>query len=242
MNPAKICLMSTLYLIPNHIAFDDRQMHLDVPPAIQSLRCFFVEEPKSARALLKQIDAHFPLQECAYHPLNEHTSVEQIRDYAKMLTDQDTGLISESGCPCVADPGAELVRLAHDQGVKVVPLVGPSSILLALMASGLNGQNFAFNGYLPIDSHERLVKIKALQDRSLKEKQTQIFMETPYRNNALWETLLTSLHAQTSLCLALDIGGASQRVETKTVQEWRKMNLSLPKKPALFIINASSVM
>lgn len=231
--------MSTLFLIPNSVE-ESRQIFCGFnPELILHVRIFFVEEPKAARALLKSILPEFPLQECKYYDLNEHTPINIVHEYAEIIKTQDAGIISESGCPCVADPGADLVLLAHQRGVDIIPLVGPSSILLALMASGLNGQNFAFNGYLPKDVKERDNKIKSLEQRAIKEGQSQIFMDTPYRNMALLEQILQVLNPQTLLCVALDITGADQMIKTKTVGDWRKMKVQLPKKPALFIINKS---
>ncbi len=229
--------MSKLFLIPNAVE-ETRKIPCGFDPKIIShLRVFFVEEPKAARALLKSILPDFPLSECQYHDLNEHTTAVAVREYGKIIKSHDVGIISESGCPCVADPGADLVLLAHQLNVEVVPLVGPSSILLALMSSGLNGQNFAFNGYLPKDEKDRVSKIKLLEQRAVKEGQTQIFMDTPYRNTSMMEQLLKTLDAKTLLCVALDIQGADQMIKTQPVSEWRKVNLQLPKKPALFIIN-----
>ncbi len=234
-----IVLMSKLFLIPNFI--DDNEHHLCSFDAstIQHLRSFFVEEPKAARALLRSIMPKLPLQDCRFHDLNEHSTSSMLIEYKNIIKAEDSGIISESGCPCIADPGANLVLLAHAQGIDVIPLVGPSSILLALMASGLSGQNFAFSGYLPKDPNERHHRIKMLEQRAAKEIQTQIFMETPYRNISLWEELLKTLDGKTLLCVALDISGSQQFIQTKSVQEWQKNNLQLPKKPALFIINKS---
>ena len=204
--------------------------------AIAHVRTFFVEEPKSARRLLKQLHPDFPLQECRFFDLNEHTSSAKLKDYVDILKGSDAGIVSESGCPCVADPGADLVWLAHQDNVEVVPLVGSSSILLALMASGLNGQNFAFNGYLSKDKQQRAAKMKMLQRRSQQEDQTQIFMETPYRNQSLFDELLEGLSLQTRLCVACDITGQGQFIRTKTIETWRKANIQLPKSPCLFII------
>lgn len=225
-----------LYLIPNRIS----EQISDLPTLgaiVAHIRTFFVEEPKSARRLLKELNPNFPLQECRFLDLNEHTKPAQIQEYAQLLKTEDTGIISESGCPCVADPGADLVFLAHQNGVEIVPLVGPSSILLALMASGLNGQNFAFNGYLSKDKVERTARIKTLEKRALQEGQSQIFMETPYRNQSLFEELLAVLSPQTLLCVACDIQGKDQLIRTRTIHEWRKSNIQLPKHPGLFIIN-----
>ena len=230
--------MNKLFLIPNSIGDNISGViatfGLD---AVKDLHLFFVEEPKSARRLLKSLWPDFHLQECSWFDLNEHTLPGKISKYAKLIEKNDSGIISEAGCPCVADPGSALVRMAHEQGIEIIPLIGPSSILLALMASGLNGQNFAFNGYLPKDNHERAAKIKFLEKRSALEWQTQIFMETPYRNQSIFDDLLIHLDAGTLLCMAWDITGQEQSIMLKTIKEWRKSNIQLPRKPALFIIN-----
>ncbi len=203
---------------------------------ISSLRLFFVEEPKSARRLLKQLNPNFALSECRFLDLNEHTKPQTINQYSKMLKSEHAGIIAESGCPCVADPGADLVLLAHQQNVEIIPLVGPSSILLAFMASGLGGQNFAFNGYLPKVEIERVGKIKQFEQRSLKEGQTQMIMEPPYRNQQIFNELLNVLSPQTQLSVAWDLTGQEQCIKTKTVAQWQKLNIQLPKLPALFIL------
>jgi 16S rRNA (cytidine1402-2'-O)-methyltransferase len=229
--------MPKLYLIPNTINEASGNLLPDyIARAIKDVRVFFVEEPKSSRRLLKNLDAQFPLADCRFFDLNEHSDPKQIREYAKTLQEGDCAIISEAGCPCVADPGAELVFLAHQNQIEVIPLVGPSSILLALMASGLNGQNFAFNGYLPKSRPERIQKIKMLEDRSLKEKQTQIFMEAPYRNQNILEDILASCHDNTSLCIACDITGPEQIIKTMSIKEWKKDPVNIDKKPALFLL------
>ena len=229
--------MPKLFLIPNAI----NEGGFDVPDqtarAIAGVRLFFVEEPKSARRLLKAIHKDFPLHDCRLLDLNEHTKSEQFKEYMVLAKKEDSGIISESGCPCVADPGSGLVLLAHKNNIGVVPLAGPSSIVLALMASGLNGQNFAFNGYLPKNPKERAAKIKALGQRACKEGQTQIIMETPYRNQNVFDDLLKNLDQKIFLCVACDMMGNEPFIRTKSIAEWQESNSILPKKPALFIIN-----
>jgi 16S rRNA (cytidine1402-2'-O)-methyltransferase len=229
--------MSKLFLIPNSINEDVFDLPAGLAKSIAQVNTFFVEEPKSARRLLKQIDPNFPLQQCRYYNLNEHTTAAEINEYLKILEHQDCGIISESGMPCVADPGSELVALAHKHNIKVIPLSGPSSIVMALASSGFSGQNFAFNGYLPKDTAERNNKIKALEQRAKIEGQTQIIMETPYRNQNLLEDLIANCHENTQLCIACDLTGSQQFITTRTVGQWKKMGLVLPKKPALFIIS-----
>ncbi|MBI3602446.1 MAG: SAM-dependent methyltransferase [Candidatus Omnitrophica bacterium] len=230
-----------LYLIPNTLTQEAGASFIPeaVAKAIQEVRVFFVEEPKSARALLKKLRPDFPLAECTFFALNEHTSLIETRQCLVSTVNQgkDIGIISEAGYPCVADPGADLVRLAQAQGIEVVPLAGASSIILALAASGLNGQSFAFNGYLSKDKGERLKKIKALEQHSAQEGQTQIVMEAPYRNQNLLEDFLSVCHPKTLLCVASDITGSSQMIKSCSIQEWKKKPLVLEKKPTLFMIN-----
>ncbi len=234
-------MSNKLYLIPNFVSEEG----LDVIPGyvarvVWSLRTFFVEDPKSARHLLKYLNPNFPLQECLFFPWNEHTKPGQTQQYLNIIKEKNVGIISESGCPCVADPGADLVFLAHKHDIDVVPLVGPSAILLSLMASGLGGQNFAFNGYLPKEIKARSTKIKSLEKRSFQEKQTQIFMDTPYRNQNVLEDVLKACDDKTFLCVSCDATGTEQYIKTKTIKEWKKAGLQLPKKPALFIISKVS--
>jgi 16S rRNA (cytidine1402-2'-O)-methyltransferase len=226
-----------LYLVPNTINEERGNLLPDyIVQEIKDVRVFFVEEPKSSRRLLKSLNAQFPLSDCRFFDLNEHSDPKEVQEYAQILKKEDCAIISEAGCPCVADPGADLVFLAHQNQIAVIPLVGPSSILLALMASGLNGQNFAFNGYLPKDRQERAKKIKALEDRSFREKQTQIFMETPYRNQSILEDILAVAQDTTSLCIACDITGPHQIIKTMSIKEWKKNPLNFDKKPALFLL------
>jgi 16S rRNA (cytidine1402-2'-O)-methyltransferase len=229
--------MPRLFLIPNAISGDDaRGLCGQMADQVKDVRIFFVEEPKSARRLLKSLDTRFPLNECRFFDLNEHSSQKDIQAYAKILKEGDCAIISEAGCPCVADPGSDLVFLAQQDRTDIIPLVGPSSILLALMASGFTGQNFAFNGYLPRDRQARIQKIKALEDRCVKEKQTQIFMETPYRNQNMLEDILAACKDQTHLCVAADITGAGQSIRTMCIREWKREQVVLDKKPAMFLI------
>ena len=226
-----------LYLIPNSINESGSNLLPDyIAHEIKNIRIFFVEEPKSARRLLKSLDAQFPLSDCRFLNLNEHTNPQELREYAKILKEGDSAIISEAGCPCVADPGADLVLLAHQHQVEIMPLVGPSSILLALMASGLSGQNFAFNGYIPRDRQERTQKIRILEERSHKEKQAQIFMEAPYRNQNMLEDILKTCEDRTYLCIACDITGLQQFIKTMKIQEWKKNPPNIDKKPALFLL------
>ncbi len=231
-------MSAKLFLIPN-ILYEEAAA--DALPAenalkIATVRCFMVENEKSARRVLKKINPQFPIQECTLFELSEHTSTMQAKEFFETNCHQDIGIISEAGVPCVADPGAEVVRLAHEKNMEVVPLVGPSSIILALMASGLNGQNFAFHGYLSKEKNERVKKIKELEQLAQQNDQTQIFMETPYRNQNLFEELLGNLLGRTRLCIAADLTSPHQFVKTLTIQEWKKLNHKFEKHPALFLI------
>ncbi|HOW35053.1 MAG TPA: SAM-dependent methyltransferase [Candidatus Omnitrophota bacterium] len=226
-----------LYLIPNVIAEENFSVVSQyIARTIESIRLFIVEEEKPARVFLKRINPQFSAADCTFLLLNEHTPAAEIQKYIKTIADKNAGIISESGCPCVADPGADLVLLAHKHGMELIPLVGPSSITLALMASGLNGQNFAFNGYLPKEKNLRIKKIKDLERRSAQENQTQIFMEAPYRNDNLLKDVLASCEAATLLCVACDLTAPTQWIKTATVNEWRRIEISLDKRPALFLI------
>ncbi len=233
--------MPKLYLVPNSITEQGPNfLPNDIGHRIKEVRVFFMEEPKSGRQLLKSLDPPFPLNEARFLDLNEHTTPREIQDYVNLLKENDCAIISEAGCPCVADPGAELVLLAHHHQIEIIPLIGPSSIILSLMASGLNGQNFAFNGYLPKEKQERVKKIKSLEERSLKEKQTQIFMEAPYRNQNILEDILTSCRANTLLCIACNVTAPDQMIKTMSIKEWKNTPLNISKKPALFLLSAAS--
>jgi 16S rRNA (cytidine1402-2'-O)-methyltransferase len=229
--------MSKLFLVPNTISEERYELiPAYIARAIKDVRIFFVEEPKSARRLLKNFDAEFPLKDCRFLDLNEHTSAKEIDAYCDILKQANCAIISESGCPCVADPGAELVSLAHRNQIEVIPLAGPTSIIMAMMACGLNGQNFAFNGYLPKDRGQRIHKIKVLEDRCLKEKQTQIFMEAPFHNQSLFQDILDCCHEERLLCIAYDVSGAHQKITTMSIRRWKQHPIRLDKKPALFLI------
>ena len=224
-----------LYLIPVGLGGDHAASLL--PPATvetaRTLRTFIVENARSARGFLKVIAHPGPLQELNLLTLDEHT-----RDVAPLLAPllagEDCGLMSEAGCPAVADPGAALVRHAHQAGIRVAPLVGPSSILLALMASGMNGQRFAFYGYLPVEQADRARAIKALEARAGAE--TQIFIETPYRNGALLSALLQHCRGDTLLCIAADLTLPAGFVSARTISEWKKKPPMLDRRPAVFLL------
>ena len=234
--------MATLYLIPCPIS-DDTAV-ADVTPAanqaiIDSLDYFIVENTRSARRFLSKSGYARAIDDATFVELNEHTT--SPTDIAKMieplLAGRSAGVISEAGVPAVADPGQAVVELCHKHNIKVVPLVGPSSILMAVMASGLSGQSFTFNGYLPVKEPERTRAIKRLESRASGEHQSQLFIEAPYRNVKLAEQILASCGAQTRLCIACDITSANEYVRTATIAEWRKQGLpDINKRPTIFII------
>ena len=227
----------TLYLIPVALGAEDVRASLPLATlqAAQALRSFIVENAKTARAFLKAIHHPGPLQELRVHVLNQHTRERDIEFLlAPLLAGQDCGLMSEAGCPAVADPGAELVQRAHGAGIRVVPLVGPSSILLALMASGLNGQRFAFHGYLPVEKSQRARAIEDLEARA--QEETQIFIETPYRNASLLHSLLEHCRGDTRLCIALDLTLPTEAVLTRAISEWKKKPPVVDRRLAVFLL------
>ncbi len=223
-------------MIPNQI-FQITDGLLPVfEPGIEHVRIFFIEEIKSARRLLKKLNPQLVIDQCVFYDLNEHTPFKEIENNFKQCVGQDIGVISEAGCPCVADPGAQVVSLAHKYGRTVIPLVGPSSILLALMASGLNGQSFAFNGYLPKEREARIQKLKALEKRCIVEKQTQIFMEAPYRNQNMFDDILQNCSPSTMLCIAVDLMSPTQYIKTLKICDWKSQKIDINKRPALFLL------
>jgi len=246
----------TLYLIPNTLGPADVDqadplagiIPIEVQAITSRLDYFVAENAKTTRAFLKLIALKYPLakplQQIDIAELNVNTAATALPALLEpLLAGRDAGLISEAGVPAVADPGANLVRLAHSKGVMVRPLVGPSSLLLAVMASGLNGQSFAFNGYLPVDPAQRAKRIKDLEERSRQDKQTQLFIETPYRNAPLLDTLVNSCRAETMICVATDLTLASEAVRTQTAGKWKRELKAgkMPdfnKKPSVFLLLA----
>jgi 16S rRNA (cytidine1402-2'-O)-methyltransferase len=204
------------------------------------LRYFVAENAKSARAFLKSLPCESPLQQIDIQELNEHTPRDQLPQLlAPLLAGRDVGLISEAGCPAVADPGAALVALAHQAGVPVAPLVGPSSLLLALMGSGLSGQNFAFHGYLPVKDDQRNKRILELESDSRRAGRTQLFIETPYRNRRLFESLLAACSPQTRIGIATDLTLPGQRIMTMPCSDWKRRELpDIDKRPTVFLLSA----
>ncbi|MRW84208.1 SAM-dependent methyltransferase [Pseudoduganella sp. FT26W] len=238
-------MTGTLFLIPNTLG-ETEGLDYVLPEQVQritsQLDYFVAENAKTARAFLKLVGARHPLckpmQEIKIAELNVNTPTAALADLlAPLLAGQDGGLVSEAGVPAVADPGADLVRLAHQHKIPVRPLVGPSSLLLAVMASGLNGQSFAFNGYLPTDAAQRDKRIKELELRSRKEKQTQLFIETPYRNAAMLEALVAACAPGTLLCVATDLSLPSETIRTMTAAQWKTAPApDFHKKPTVFLL------
>lgn len=229
----------TLYLIPVPLAENAAAKSFTpyLVDIINSIKEYIVENEKTARRFLKEAGLKTPQSELIIHDYGKHNRDNNQADFFSGLkAGNDVGLMSEAGCPGVADPGADIVNKAHKMGIKVVPLVGPSSILLALMASGFNGQSFTFHGYLPIDKAERSRRIKELENLAVKHHQTQLFIETPFRNNPMLEEILKSAAPQTRLCIACNITGEDEFIQTKTVAEWKKHIPDLHKKPTIFLL------
>jgi 16S rRNA (cytidine1402-2'-O)-methyltransferase len=229
-----------LYLIPSPLGQNAPMevLPLTVRKVIEELTHFIVENEKDARAFIKRISPKKNQSTLKLFPLNKFTLPEEILTYLDPIEEGITmGIISDAGCPGVADPGAEIVKMAHRKKISIHPLVGPSSILLALMGSGLNGQNFAFNGYLPIDKAKRQKEIKKLEKKSFDFNQSQLFIETPYRNDQMLQDLLKSLDRNTEVCIACDLTLPTQFIKTLSVKEWKKLNFSFHKRPAIFIIH-----
>lgn len=229
-----------LFLIPSPLGDNDPA---EVLPATTiatacSLKCFVVEEMRTARRFLSRAGLKGHIEELEMHVLNEHTSEAEVKSLLSLFDNGDVGLISEAGLPAVADPGAALVALAHAHGVEVVPLVGPSSLMLALMASGLNGQSFAFRGYIPAKTDERRSAIKDIERMSKQLNQSQILIETPYRNDALMADLVAILQPRTRITVAADITLPSQYIRTDTAEGWKKHPVTIGKRPCVFIILA----
>ncbi len=203
---------------------------------VKEIKHFIVENERSARRFLKKCDKSINIDELTFYTLDEHTHREDIINYLDpLISGQAMGVISEAGCPAIADPGADVVAMAQEKGIKVIPLVGPSSILMALMASGFNGQSFAFQGYLPIDTSKKVKKFHEME-RNILSGQTQIFIETPYRNNRLLEEICKTVRKDLKLCVALDITGQSEFIVTKTIYDWTRSKTILEKKPAIFLL------
>lgn len=228
-----------LYLIPTVIGDGTQKETLTSPiiKAVQKINVFIVENIRTTRRYIRTIDKEKNIDNITFYCFGKHNNIDLEKDFLPhILRGQDVGIISESGLPCVADPGSKIVAYAHDFDINVIPLVGPSSILLALMASGLNGQKFTFNGYLPIDKSERKKSIRRLEEKISREDQTQIFIETPYRNNQLFEALINTCSKYTKICIATDITTINENIKTKTAIEWKNTKVIIPKKPTIFIL------
>ena len=229
----------TLYMIP--ITLGDTPVNQVIPEfnnnIINKIDVYVVENIKAARRFLKKAEIIKAIDELTFFELNKRTHITEIPTFLKPAKEgKNIGVLSEAGCPGVADPGADIVALAQQQNIKVVPLIGPSSILLALMASGFNGQSFCFNGYLPKDQKDRIRKIKELERTAKTKQQTQLFIETPYRNENVMEDLLKNCFETTNLCIAVDITLATEQIITKSVKEWKTTKINLQKRPCIFLI------
>lgn len=232
--------MANLYLIPTSLG--DCSFERILPAynstIVESLRFFVVEDIRSARRFLKKVNSQINIDELTFYELNKHTKPEDISSFLKPMTaGNDIGVLSEAGCPAVADPGADVVAIAQQKNYNVIPLVGPSSILMALMGSGFNGQSFAFVGYLPVTPADRAKALKKLESRVYSESQTQLFIETPYRNMKMLEDILNTCQPNTLLCIAADITLDSEYIKTKHIREWKNTPLpDLNKRPCIFLL------
>ena len=229
-----------LILIPNLIGENNFQDSITkkIVQTIKKTNFYIVENIRSARRYIKKIVPEKSIEEITFFAYGKHNIFNIEEDFLQnILSGNDIGLISEAGVPAVADPGSKIVEYAHQYNIKVIPLVGASSILLALMSSGMNGQNFAFNGYLPIDKKDQIKKIKYLENISKKTYQTQIFMETPYRNNKLFKTLISVCNNNTKLCIATNITQDNESIITKDIREWKTLKINIDKQPSIFLIS-----
>jgi 16S rRNA (cytidine1402-2'-O)-methyltransferase len=233
--------MAILYMIPTTLGETtvNSVIPAEVLSVVKGLRHFIVEDTRTARRHLKKMVPEIVIDDLVFMELNEHSQKTGLETLLQpIFSGFDLGLLSDAGCPGVADPGTDLVKIAHEKGIRVVPFVGPSSILLSLMASGMNGQNFTFLGYLPVKPAERSNAIREIERNSAREKQTQIFIEAPYRNARLLEDLLAVCNPQTRLCVAVDLTMESEFVVTKTIAEWKKAVPDINKRPAIFLIQS----
>lgn len=234
-------MIPALYLIP--VTLGETPIEQVLPSynheIIMGIRHFIVEDIRSARRFLRQTDRTFPIDDSTFYEMGKHSDERQYSQYLQPLREGNpVGVISEAGCPAVADPGADIVSIAQREGLRVVPLVGPNSMIMAVMSSGLGGQSFAFNGYLPVDAFDRAKRLKALETRAWTEGQTQFFIETPYRNKKMFESLLTTLRPQTRLCIAAGITTKDEYIRTLHISEWKNTKIpDLSKVPAIFLIS-----
>lgn len=230
----------TLYLIP--VTLGETSIEQVLPSynhdIVVGIKHFIVENIRSARRFLKQVEKSIDIDELTFYELNRHTDRKFIGEYLDAIKQgKDVGIISEAGCPAIADPGADVVAIAQSRGYKVVPLVGPSSIIMSVMGSGFNGQSFAFNGYLPVEGPQRIKALKKLENKVWNEDQTQLFIETPYRNAKMFETIVNNLKPQTKLCVAAGITCHEEYIKTRTIEQWKKNPLpDMGKIPAIFLL------
>lgn len=233
--------LGKVYLIPN-VLHEDEAAYEAIPhyvlDAVKSCQVFFAENEKVARRFFKKLWKEMRIDDYRWYAIHKGEDAVKNDFIRELRSGAAIGIVSDAGCPGIADPGQKLIEAAQDAGVKVQPLVGPSSILLALMASGMNGQQFQFNGYLPIESHARKNMLRHLEDDALKRSCTQIFIETPYRNHALLNDILTTCKPQTKLCIAADITSGRESIVTRTVQQWKAAHTDLHKRPAIFLLSA----
>jgi 16S rRNA (cytidine1402-2'-O)-methyltransferase len=228
-----------LYLIPTRLGDNPplEVLPISIKKIIEEVDYYIVENEKTARRFIKRVSSNKSQPSLHINILNKYTTEEERNSYLDIcLKGESVGLISEAGCPAIADPGSDIVRLAHQMGIEVMPLVGPSSIVLALMASGMNGQNFSFNGYLPIDRNDRKRRLKQLEKLSKDNNQAQIFIETPYRNMKMLEDITKFLNKDTRLCIACDLTLPTQYIKTQTVEQWKSNKEDFHKRPAIFIL------
>ena len=226
-----------IYLIPNLLG--ESEISNNIPIGVQetaiNLRCFIVENIKIARRYLRKIDREFPIDDCTFFELNKHTDPTEISRFLDPIQNgTNIGVISDAGCPGIADPGADVIKVAHQKDIQVVPLIGPSSILLALISSGMNGQNFSFNGYLPKERNERNKALKSLEQKA--RNGAQIFMDTPFRNMNLLDDILETCNENTMLCIACDITLETEFIKSKTIAYWKKNKPQLNKRPCMYVL------
>jgi len=237
-----VTFLGKLYLIPTTLGEmnPEEVLPVTIKRTLDFIDYYIVENEKTARRFIKNVHPEKKQPDLKISVLNKHTEIAEHNEFIQpLLNGQNIGLMSEAGCPGVADPGAVIVKLAHEKGIQVIPLVGPSSILLAVMASGMNGQSFAFNGYLPIDKGEKKSALKNFEKLSFDKNQSQLFIETPYRNNKLLEDLLVILQPNTNLCIACDITLPTEYIKTLAVKDWKKQKVDLHNRPCIFIIHKS---
>lgn len=236
MNP----ILGKLYLIPTRLGDNPplEVLPLSIKKIVEQLDVYIVENEKSARRFIKRVSPSKSQASLKLKLLNKYTQENELNHFLDECKEGiSVGLVSEAGCPAIADPGSDIVKLAHENNIQVVPLVGPSSIILALMSSGMNGQNFTFNGYLPIEQSERKAALKRLEKFSHDYNQTQIFIETPYRNNKILEDICTTLHPSSRVCVACDLTLPTEYIKTATVVEWKNITVDLHKRPTIFLIH-----